>query len=157
MRWALFLFLAAGCCVLMHAWLAAWPIAPDLPTALVAFALIGGQERGLLLRAWLVGVVRDAVDPGSTWFYTAGYLLIALCYLPVRNHLFQTRWAAWASTGAACAIGIEALDGLVGGYGGHGVWTIAAQTALTALATAGIGWLLADLPRELRPMGDSGA
>jgi hypothetical protein len=156
-RWSLFLLLAAGLCVLTHAWLATWPIVPDLPTAFVAFALIGGSDRGLLLRAWLVGVFRDAVDPGSVWFYSAAYLLLAILYLPVRHRLFQTRWAAWASTGAVCAITIELLDGLVGGFGGHGSWTILAQTALTAGATVGIGWLLADLPRDLRPMGDSGA
>ena len=67
MRLLLWIALAVIAAVLQHARLAAWPVAPDLPLALVAWAVVVGEAQAWMWRVWLVGALRDPIDPGSSW------------------------------------------------------------------------------------------
>ena len=98
MRSAVLLLIALALCLVQYSWLARWPVTPDLPLALAAWAMVDGTEEGVLWRAWLVGVVADFVDPGSEYFHAIAFLLLALAYLPVRSLVFRTRSTGWAPT-----------------------------------------------------------
>lgn len=144
--------------VVQHSALASLPIAPDLPLALVAWAVVAGGESGVLLRAWLVGVARDVVDPGSLCFHTVVYFLIALAFLPARRLVHHGRFAGWMAYAAVSCIVITLADRWLVGMR---VWwpmaPVLAVAALTAVATIPIGWTLTGLPKAIRPSADAAA
>ncbi len=141
--------------LVQHGLLATVPLAPDLPLALVAWAVVAGGESGLLLRAWLVGLARDLVDPGSLCFHTVAYFLLALAFLPVRPLIHHGRSPGWMGYAAVSCVLITLADRWLAGIR---VWwpvaPILAVAGLTALATVACGWLMQGLPRPLRPIGD---
>lgn len=144
--------------VIQHSALSSLPLVPDLPLALVAWAVVAGSESGLLLRAWLVGVARDVVDPGSLCFHTVVYFLIALAFLPARRLVHHGRFAGWMAYAAVSCVVITLADRWLAGI--RVWWPLAPMlvvAGLTALATLPIGWTLTGLPKAIRPSADVAA
>lgn len=141
MRLLGWIVLALCAAVLFHARLAAWPVAPDLPLALAAWALVCGDERLWMLRVWLLGVVRDLIDPGSDWFHAAAHvLLLALC-LPLRRWIPVHTQLALALVGAGMSLTVQAIDAVASGPGGWTWWNGGMDALLTAAAAMAVGWL----------------
>ncbi len=157
MRHALFLLMVLCACLAQVSVLASYPLMPELPLALVAWAMIDGTEEGVLGRSWVTGLVYDLLDPGAFWFHAVAFTGIALALLPMRNLLFRRRWAAWAGWAAVCTLVMAAIDGAAGGWGDTDAWVLAAQILLNATAAAGLGWLMAVIPHPWHPLGRGGA
>lgn len=141
-RLLLWLILALTACVLMHARLAGWVVAPDLPLALAAWAVVVGDARAWMWRVWLIGPVRDAIDPGSQWFHTGAHLVLVLALLPIRRWLPGVPWLALLVTGAGLSLAVQGLDILVGGRGGWTPWIGGADALLTGLVAVLCGRLV---------------
>ena len=158
MGFVILLLLAVLLAVVQHGQLATLPWAPDLPLALLAWAVVAGDERRLLLRAWSIGLIRDGIDPGSVVFHTAAYFSLALIFLPLRQMVFHGRAAAWIGYAVAASLLLAAIDRALGGIPLNAPWTSALVIALgTGLATLVIGWLFAGLPKVMRPLPETGA
>ena len=121
--------------------LTAWPVAPDLPLALAAWAVTCGDARAWMLRVWLVGALRDLTDPGSTWFYAASHLVLIAACVPLQRWLPAQPWLALASVGAGMSLVVQAIDIVIGGLGGWTWWSGGVDAGLTALAAVAFGWL----------------
>ena len=158
MGFVILLLLALLLSMVQHGLLATVPGGPDLPLALLAWAVVAGDERRLLLRAWSIGLVRDVIDPGSVVFHTVSYFALALIFLPLRQMVFHGRVAAWMGWAIAASLLLTAVDRMLGGIPPSAAWTPALVVALgTGLATLAIGWLFSGLPKVLRPLPDAGA
>lgn len=142
MRLLLWIALALAAAVLMHARLAGWPVAPDLPLALAAWAVVVGDARAWLWRVWLIGPLRDIVDPGSQWFHAGAHVVLVVALLPVRRWLPGVTWLALLEAGAGLSLALQGLDILVGGRGGWTPWTGAADALLTGLVAMILGRLV---------------
>jgi len=138
------IWIAAILCavVLQHARLAGWPVAPDLPLALAAWAVVVGNSQAWMWRVWLAGALRDPVDPGSQWFHAGAHLVLVLVLLPVRRWIPGVHWVALLVTGAGMSGAVQALDILVSGRGGWHWWSGAAQAVLTGLVALLLGRLV---------------
>jgi hypothetical protein len=145
---------------LQHSRLAFWPYAPDLPLALAAWAMVVGDDEGVLLRAWIVGLCRDLVDPGTEYgrecFYTIAYGCVGLAFTPVRAYLFRSRAIAWGGWALACSLVLALVDCRLAGVGVPWI-TVGVDAVLTAWAAMALGWLLGGLPESLRPLRAGGA
>ncbi len=131
MRLLLWIPFVLGAVVLMHARLAAYPGAPDLPLALCAWAVVVGDPQAWMWRVWLAGALRDPVDPGSHWFHAGAHLVLIILLVPVRRWLPGVRWLALLLTGAGMSLAVQGLDMLVGGRGGWQWWSGLLTAALT--------------------------
>ncbi len=157
MRYLVLALIALALSLVQYSWLSRSPYSPDLPLALAAWAMVDGTEDGVLWRAWVVGLVSDLVDPGSECFHAIAFLLLALCYLPVRSLVFRTRVAGWAGWAMICSLLVTIADGWVGGFGDSTWKTMSLDALETALAAMAIGWLFGGLPGALHPVGKGGA
>ncbi len=76
---------------------------------------------------------------------------MGLVFMPLRAWLFRSRAVAWGGWAAICSVVLALVDARLGG-----MHMRLAPTALAAFRTAGaamgLGWLLAGLPRPLRPV-----
>jgi hypothetical protein len=158
-------------CCLQQSVLSAWTFAPDLPLALAAWAMVDGDDDGVLVRAWIVGLTRDLIDPGSglgyglgngggsilnECFHTMAYSGLGVCALALRTFVFRSRSIGWAGWAFAAALILGILDDRLGGVGVQ--WLVLfANAGMTALAAMALGWLLGDLPEPYRPIGHGGA
>lgn len=142
MRLVGWLLLALCLCLVQASRLSAWPVAPDLPLALAAWAVTCGDGRAWMLRVWLVGAVRDLSDPGSVWFHAGAHLLLIAACMPLQRWFPAQAWLALASVGAGMSLLVQAIDILVGGIGGWVWWSGGLDAALTALAAVAFGWLM---------------
>lgn len=144
--------------LVQHGLLATVPLAPDLPLALAAWAVVAGGESGLLVRAWLVGMARDLIDPGSLCFHTFAYFLLALAFLPVRRLVHHDRAAGWMAYAALSYMALTVFDRWLAGMS---VWwplaSLLAVAGATALASVALGWTLSGLPKALRPTANLSA
>jgi len=133
------------------------PGAPDLLTALLAWAVIDGDEERLPFRALLIGGVGDLCDPGSHGFHLGMAAVLALLAVPLRTILFRARAAAWTVGGLLAWMVVAVVDSVVSGPGDR--WSaLGAVSALgTALMAACWGWLLGGLPARWRPVPPAGA
>lgn len=151
MRLLGWILLALCACLVQHARLDAWSVVPDLPLALAAWATASGDERAWMLRVWLVGAVRDRIDPGSQWFHAAAHLVLIIAAIPLRRWFPSQPWLAQAAVGTGMALGVQALDLIVSGPGAW-TWTAGLGGALlTGLATCVIGWLMPPRARRTAP------
>ena len=157
MRYLILVFIALMLGLLQYGPLAQLPFPPDLLLAFAAWAMVDGTEDGVLMRAWLIGMVADGLDPGSVTFHSIGFLTLALVYLPVRDLIFRTRVTGWAGWAATCALALALADGWISGFGDATAWRILGQVALTAVVAMGIGWLFGGLPMAVQPVGRGGA
>lgn len=158
MGFVVLLLLALLLSVVQHGLLATVAGAPDLPLALLAWVVVAGDERRLLVRAWSIGLLRDLVDPGSVAFHTVGYFALALVFLPLRQMVFHGRAVAWIGWSVAASLLLTAVDRLLAGVALGAPWMPAlVVAAMTGAATLAIGWLLGGLPRAIRPLADAGA
>lgn len=142
MRLLLWIVLAVVAAVLQHARLAAWPVAPDLPLALVAWAVVVGDPQAWMWRVWLAGALRDPIDPGSQWFHAGAHLVLVLALMPLRRWLPGLPWLALLVGGAGASAVVQGLDILVGGVGGWEWWTGALNALLTGAAAVAFGQLV---------------
>ncbi len=141
MRLLLWIAVALVLAVIQHARLAALPGVPDLPLALVAWAVVVGEPQAWMWRVWLVGAVRDGVDPGSQWFHAGAHLVLVVVLLPLRRWLPGVGWLALLLTGAGASAFLQGLDILVSGRGGWHWWS----GLLSALLTGGCAVLFGRL------------
>ncbi len=142
---------------LQYGWLSRWVSGPDLVLALAAWAMVDGTEDGMVLRAWVIGLMADVIDPGSECFHALLFLGLAIAYLPLRSVIFRTRftsWGAWAMIGSLIG---NLVDGWVSGFGDATGWIMLVSSLWTALAAMAIGWLFRGLPGSLQPVGKGGA
>src|SRR3954470_14155067 len=139
MGWVVLVALSVICSVLQHSWLAQWPLAPDLPLALLAWMVVDGTDDGVLIRAFVIGLIRDCVDPGSVYFHTFAYFGLALAFMPARTLVFRTRAAGWATFAMLASMLLTNLDRWLTG-GDANVLVLLAVAMLTALATFPLGW-----------------
>lgn len=158
MGFVVLLVLALLLSMLQHGLLATAPVAPDLPLALLAWVVVAGDERRLLVRAWSIGLIRDLVDPGSVAFHTVAYFALAIIFLPLRQVVFHGRavgWIGWAVCASLLLTGVDRLlAGVALGAPWRGALLIAGSTGLTTLA---LGWVLVGLPKPMRPVEESAA
>jgi hypothetical protein len=157
---AYFALIALLLACLQHSRLAWWPVWPDLPLALAAWAMVDGDDEGVVLRAWIVGLCRDLVDPGTEYgrecFYTIAYGCVGLAFMPVRSYLFRSRALGWGGWACACSLVLALIDYRLGGV--RVPWgTVAIDAMLTGAAAMLIGWLFSGLPEPLRPLRAGGA
>ena len=143
--------------VVQHGAWARLPGLPDLSVALLAWAVIDGDEELLPQRAILLGLLEDLVDPGSTGFHTGTAALVALAAVYARQVLFRTRITAWLVGGLMTWFLTSVADLVVGGFGDRWGTMGLASAAGTALAAAAWGWLLGGLPTRWRPIPPAGA
>lgn len=156
-RYVMLILIALALGILQYGCFARWVSGPDLLLAFAAWAMVDGTEDGMVLRAWLIGLVADMLDPGSICFHALTFLTLAVMYLPLRAVIFRSRitgWGAWAFMGSlTCAL----IDGWTAGFGDATGGTMLLSALWTALAAMGIGWLLRGLPTALQPVGKGGA
>jgi len=163
-RLVFFALIALALSCLEHDRLAWWPLAPDLPLALAAWSMVDGDDDGVVLRPWLVGVMRDLVAPGigigsgigSGCYYMIAYGALGLCFLPLRAWLFRSRAIAWGGWACICSLLLTAIDARLSGVAVHPA-RIAIISVFTALAAMAIGWLFSGLPTWLKPLRAGGA
>jgi hypothetical protein len=156
-RTVLFLILASAAALVQTSVFAAFPIMPELPLALAAWAMIDGTEDGMLVRVWVTGLLYDLVDPGSVCFHAVAYLILAMALLPIRHLWFRRRVTGWAVWAAICSLLVTAIDGWLGGWGDT-TWAVAsAQALLTGAGAATLGWMVAVIPHPWHPLGQGGA
>jgi hypothetical protein len=155
-----FAVIAVALSCLQHGRLAWWGLAPDLPLALAAWSMVDGDDDGVVLRPWLVGLCRDLIAPGmgsgGGCYYTIAYGCLGLCFLPLRSWLFRSRAIAWGGWAFICSVVLTLIDSRLGGVSVTTVGTVLVP-ALTAGAAMLIGWLLGGLPPWLRPLRAGGA
>lgn len=156
MSYVVLFILAVLSCLLQHGAFATFPFMPDLPLALAAWAMIDGSERGVLIRAWMIGMVRDLIDPGSVYFHTVAYTLLAAAFLPARAFVFSARAVAWAGWAAFSSLVLALIDRKISGAGDGTFGRVAVDAILTGLAAAAIGLTLRLLPKFLSPVGKVG-
>lgn len=136
-----------------HGYLVDWPVAPDLPLALAAWAIAGGGARWMLLRAWLVGAMRDLADPASLCFHAVAYTVFALLFLPVRGVVYRGRGISWAFLASGGSLTLRWADRWWIGLDPFADFTTGLLVAIcTGLAALAIGWLMQGLPIWLRPV-----
>jgi hypothetical protein len=156
-RYLILILIALALGILQYGCFSRWPTGPDLLLALAAWVMVDGTEEGMVMRAWLIGLMADMLDPGSISFHALTFLFLGIAYLPLRSVIFRTRitsWGAWALVGSlACNL----IDGWVAGFGDATGWTMLVSGLWTALAAMGMGWLFRGLPNALQPVGKGGA
>lgn len=157
MRWLGFMLLAGIICLLQHSVLGNVRFAPDVPLALAMWAMVDGDEDGFIQRAWLVGVMRDLIDPTGGCFHSVVYLVLAATYLPMRGIFFRTRGAGWGTVAFIAAIIVPGIDGLVSGPGDLNLLGVLVNAACTAAVAVCFGWIFNGLPLALSPVGKAGA
>ena len=156
-RYVVLIVIAFCFAVLQYGWLAHWITGPDLLIALAAWIMVDGTEDGVLMRAWVVGLVADMIDPGSDCFHSLMFLGLALAYLPVRSLVFRSRMTGWAAWAMICSLLSNLIDGWIGGFGDATGGTMWLSSLWTAAAAVAIGWLFRGLPAKLQPVGKGGA
>lgn len=157
MRWIVLIIIAVMLGLLQYGWTARWVSGPDLLLALAAWAMVDGTEDGMVMRAWLIGLIADMLDPGSECFHALMFLGLAVLYLPLRSVIFRSRvtgWAAWAFIGTMLS---ALVDGWVSGFGDARGWVLLLSALWTAVAAMAIGGLFRGLPGPLQPVGKGGA
>ena len=143
--------------VIQHGAWATMPGLPDLSLALLAWAVVDGDEDHLPHRALLLGVVNDLTDPGSTGFHTVTAALVALAAIFARQVLFRARLAAWFLGGTLIWLFVAVADLPMSGLGDHAGWRALIEALGTGAAAAAFGWLLGGLPTRWRPIAPAGA
>lgn len=147
------ILLAVVAAMVQHGTLVHWPVAPDLPLALAAWTIVGGGARWMLVRAWLVGAMRDLADPASLCFHAVAYTLFALLFLPARGVIYRGRGTGWAVLAAGSSLVLRLADRWWIGIDPFADFTLGLLEALlTGLAALAIGWLFSGLPTWVRPM-----
>jgi hypothetical protein len=140
-RLLLWILVALVLCVVQHTCLAGWTITPDLPLALAAYAVVAGLAQPWILRLWIIGPIRDVLDPGSEWFHAGVHVLFLLAVLPTQRWLPGPRWLALIVAGTSLALLHQALDILIGGPGAWRWWSGSLNALLTGGAAMAFGWL----------------
>lgn len=147
----LLFLIAVFTALLQHGLVATWPLSPDLPLALMAWAVVSGPANELLVRAWLIGMARDVIDPASLCFHTVGYTLLAGLFLPLRSQIYHGRAAGWMGYAAVASVLLALVDRWLAGVT---VWwplgVLMGNAGLTAFATLPIAWLMLGIPKPLR-------
>ena len=157
MRYLVLIVIALALAVVQYGWWSRWVSGPDLMLALAAWAMVDGTEEGVVMRAWVIGLIADVIDPGSICFHALMFLGLGVAYLPLRSVIFRSRitgWGAWAMIGSLLS---NLVDGWVAGFGDATGGSMLVASLWTGAAAMGLGWLLRGLPGPLQPVGKGGA
>ncbi len=157
MRWLFYLLLVLLTCLVQHGPLALWPWAPDLPLALLAWALVDGDDRWLVERAMLLGLVRDCCDPAASGFHLVTCTGLAVGALWARQWFYRRRASSWVIAAVVVTALVSLADGLLGGWGDRTALVLAIRLLTTAGACVVLAWLCDALPDRFRPVGAAGA
>ena len=157
MRLAFYTVLVLLAAVVDHACLTRWPASPDLTLAFAAWAMVDGDEDGVVWRALIAGLARELVDPVATGFHLGAMLALAVVFLPLRRFFFRARSTAWAVWAGLAYLLVRGADGVLTGFGDHQPAVLVIGTLGTALVAVACGWLFGGLPAALRPVPPSGA
>jgi hypothetical protein len=154
--WILLLLLAGIAALFELGPLCAWPLAPSAVCALAAWAGVNGSDRDVLPRVWLIGLVLDALDPGSTIFFSLALLLSTLAFFPLRRLFFRRSLLGWSLWCFALVLALSACDRLSGGHPPiGGTAALLSRAFLSALLVIPLGFLLNVLPPRWHPLGDT--
>jgi hypothetical protein len=156
-RLAWYILLVMLAALVDHAWLSAFWWTPDLSLALAAWAMVDGDEDGVVWRALLAGFARDLVDPAGGGFHLIALTAVGILFLPLRRFLFQTRGAAWAVWACLVYLLVRSADAVISGLGEALPRQMMIGACTTALAAVVCGWLLGGLPERFRPVARGGA
>jgi hypothetical protein len=146
LTWYIVLVLLAA--LVDHAWLSAYWWAPDLSLALAAWAMVDGDEDGVVWRALLAGCARDLIDPAGGGFHVLTLTAVGILFLPLRRFLFHTRGAAWAVWACVVYLLVRCADVACTGLGEALPRQLAIGALSTATAAIACGWLLGGLPER---------
>ena len=156
-RYMVLILIAVALGILQYGCFARWVSGPELMLAFAAWAMVDGTEDGMLMRAWLIGLVADMLDPGSISFHALTFLFLGVAYLPLRSVIFRSRITGWGAGAMIGSLTCNLIDGWVAGFGDATGWSMLVSSLWTALAAMGMGWLFRGLPKNLQPVGKGGA
>jgi hypothetical protein len=156
-RWIVLITIAFMLGLLHYSWTAQWISGPDLLLALAAWAMVDGTEDGMVMRAWVIGLIADMIDPGSECFHALMFLGLAVIYLPLRSVIFRTHVTSWAAWAFICTMLSALIDGWISGIGDARGLVLLVSALWTAVAAMVIGGLFRGLPVPLHPIGKGGA
>ena len=122
--------------------LALWPVAPDLGAAVAAYLVTRVDNHRLLLRLWVVGLMRDVIDPGATIVYGLLYIVAALGLTAARDHLPSWVVARVSVVAAALALILRLADIWWSGMGGESPVGLLLRALFTAGVACGLLLLL---------------
>jgi hypothetical protein len=98
-------------------------------------------------------MIRDLVDPGSVYFHTILYLLLALAFVPARAFVFRSRAAGWFGWAMICSLIVSLIDRRISGAGDYSFGAIVLTAFMTGVVTVPMAMILRLLPGSLRPVG----
>lgn len=151
MRVALFLVIALLLAMIQHAVIATWGWGPDLVLAWCVYLVGAGGLPRSVPYAWSAGLAHDIVDPGSWYFHTIVYLLLALATRPLFGMLMFRPGLALGLLAASWHILVQLIDGSRSGWVGPGITATLIDAVATGLVAVALGWLAEGLPEKLRP------
>ena len=158
MRWLLLILVAACLAVWQHTQLSLWNSwAPQLSVALMAWAVVDGDDGTVPLRAFLIGAITDLADPASDCFHAAVFTALAVPVWLLRQLLLRTHPLGWAGVAVLLSLLVTAIDAALSGVGDLTAGRALARALLTGLAAVLLGWLLGGLPGRWRPVAAAGA
>jgi hypothetical protein len=155
-RWGLLVLAALIAAHVQTTWLGdAWP-APHLGLALAAAVALTARPASAVLRAGLVGLVVDLLDPASTVFHLVACAGLAIATWPLRGVLIRQHPITGVAVGAAwyaVAAGADAVLGVVA----PGSAAVAGSAAATGVVCAGLIVAASSLPAAWHPAEITGA
>lgn len=152
MSWLLLSLLALLAALFDHSLLAAWPLAPRACLALAAWSLAGGEQRLMLGRVLLIGLITDAADPGSRVFHSVVLLGIGLAYRPFKPFIFARSPSAWFVVSILVVLLVDRCDAALGGFPLD--WSRSlAEGVLAALLVLPLAFLCGVFPLQWHPLG----
>jgi hypothetical protein len=153
MSWLVLLLLAGIAALFDQACFAVTPVAPQAGLAVAGWVLIRTHPDEMPIRLWLVGLVLDAADPYSVFFYSLTLLGFGSAVLGIKRLVFGRSLVAWGLGTLVLVVVVHGFEVLLGARldgGLRGSVAVAYGTAVLAMAG---GWLLDILPPPWHPCG----
>lgn len=152
MRIVSVLLLAVILSILDHAQPVMGSAAPHWALALAGWIAAAGTVDRVLVRVWLVGLVIDLVDPGSTIHHAIGLTLLFVAAAPLQK-VFKRSSPLTAGVWAALfVVGLSIMDLFVGRLPLSALPQVALEGLSTGLAGVVVSALGKGLPESVRPV-----